>query len=133
MAKNHDTISQREGGLKVFHIVVNQLEQCYYAAEDERDRRWSLMIETQHVLRAINELTDMDDIKAALSKQITRLETEHKQYSELLQALELVLAYYNTCEKRIVAQGEIGSSWTFKVTFKENDFTNLFDDMKEMQ
>ena len=117
----------------MFQIVVSGLWQSYEELERQLSRRELLIQEAREVLNNLNAFTGMEGVTYNLNKQITTLEEEQTQCIQMLQALNLVLTHYDTCERRIISKCEVGDYRTFKLNIKENDFSHIANTLKEIR
>ncbi len=117
----------------MFHIVVDEIQLSYKDIERQIALRHSMIMEVEKVLKHLTSISEMEDIHYSLNTQLHRLETEQRQYVQLLQALDLVLTYYNEGEKRVISKCELGDSWAFQVSFNKNDFTSIANELKDMR
>lgn len=114
----------------MFHIVVDAIRLSYKDIEKQITMRSSMIMEIEKVAKNLASISGVEDIRNSLKSQLTRLEAEQRQYMQMLQALELALTYYNEGEKRNIAKGELGDSWAFQVSFKQNDFSSIANELK---
>lgn len=117
----------------MFHIVVDEIQLSYKDIEKQITMRNSMIMEIERVVKNLAPISGIEDIRHSLKSQLARLEEEQKQYMQMLQALDLVLTYYNEGEKRNIAKGELGDSWAFQVSFKQNDFSSIADELKDIR
>ncbi|QEH67690.1 hypothetical protein QTL86_16580 [Cellulosilyticum sp. ST5] len=117
----------------MFHIVVDELQLSYKDIEKQINMRHSMIMEIEKVVKTLASISGVEDIRDSLNSQLKKLETEQRQYVQLLQALNLVLTYYNEGEKRIISKCELGDSWAFQVSFNKNDFSSIANELKDIK
>ena len=117
----------------MFHIVVDETQLSYKDIEKQIAVRNSMIMEIERVIKNLTSISDIEDIRDSLNTQLKRLETEQRQYVQMLQALSLVLTYYSECEKRSISKCELGDSWAFQVSFNKNDFSSIANELKDIR
>lgn len=116
----------------MFDIVITSLQQAYSDIERQIIKHNDMKVRMKNVQKNLDELFGIDDLKESLREQITKLETQEQDYIHMLQALNLILSYYQECEKRIISNCELGNQWAFKVSLQNNDFTGIAKELKNM-
>ena len=117
----------------MFQIVINNIQQSYLEIEKQISKRSELILETKEILKNLRRFSEVDDITFQMELQITQLEAQQKQFIQLLQALNVVIGYYETCEKRIISNSELGNRWTFNVTLNRNDFIEIVNQLQSIK
>lgn len=116
----------------MFRIIAGGIQQSYSEIEKQIARRQALITEVGEVVKNLNSFSGMEEVTEILKQKIRVLETEQRTFIQMLQALNLVLTYHEECERRIVSNCELGDRWSFKVSFKKNDFSSIADELKNI-
>lgn len=117
----------------MFQILAGGIQQAYEELSSQISKRQILINQVSDVVRNLETVSGMEDITRELGKQIAILEMEQRSYIQMMQALNLVITYYEECEKRIISKSELGTKWSFKVTFKSNDFSSIAKELKDIK
>lgn len=117
----------------MFQIVVSGIQQSYQEIEQQISKRNVWITQIKEIEKKLSNFSNMEDLIDCLNKQLRQLEIEQQQYIQLLQALNLVLTYYEECEKRIISKSELGNHWAFQVAIKNNDFSHIANELKSIQ
>lgn len=117
----------------MFQIVINNIQQSYLEIEKQISKRNELILETREILKNLRKFSQLDEIVFQMELKITQLEAQQKQFIQLLQALNVVIGYYEACEKRIISNSELGNRWTFNVTLSKNDFSGIVNQLQSIK
>lgn len=81
-----------------------RMNQVIYVQENLEQQLYSLnnqIGEMEQVMRGLGYLSDMDGPLAGLRRQRDRLEESKRTLDRMVQCLDNVILYYNSCENRI--------------------------------
>ena len=117
----------------MFKISVNDMQLSHQEIEEQIIKHKQVIVEVENVMKSMRDVEGINEIKGRLRYQIKGLEEQQLKYRKLLNTIEIVTMYYNECEKRNVEAIEVGSAWKLKVAFKQNDFTDIANQLGEIK